>query len=249
MTYLNISQDKLKQLSNHDNPLYHLININKQIQGKSQLIDDLIQLIANRIQFNIDEILRDTFDHPTRTTCIYAVLFEDCFKSSILRQIIIDQLLALWNTWEDEGFRANQIRNWKKFSDEERQIVQRIWNYVGEKAEKQYQIDSLIDKQRREMDEKIQIKEKITKCLEIYCQNACDKQLYLDLFLEMETQLKSEIVRSIKIPDEIQILLPLAYRLNPLEKLYAWKTFLAENRKCKDFFRIKNQSRLLFDVF
>jgi hypothetical protein len=216
---------------------------------KSQLIDDLIQLATNKIQFNIDEILRDTFERPTSTTCIYAILFEDCFKSSTLRQIIIDQLLALWNTWEDEGFRANQIRSWKKFSDEERLIVQRIWNYVGEKAEKQYQIDSLIDKHRREMDEKIQIKEKITKCLEIYCQNACDKQLYLDLFLEMETQLKSEIVRSIRIPDEIRILQPLADRLNPLEKLYAWKTFLAENRKCKHFVTIKNLLRLIFYAF
>jgi len=99
------------------------------------------------------------------------------------------------------------------------------------------------------MDEKIQIKETITKCLEIYCQNACDKQLYLDLFLEMETQLKSEIVRSIKIPNEIRILQPLADRLNPLEKLYAWKTFLAENRKCKYFVTIKNLLRLIFYAF
>jgi hypothetical protein len=83
------------------------------------------------------------------------------------------------------------------------------------------------------MDEKIQIKETITKCLEIYCQNACDKQLYLECLDEMNTQLKSGIIRSIIIPQEISILLPLANRLNPLEKLHAWKTFLAENRKCK----------------
>ncbi|CAF4025168.1 unnamed protein product, partial [Rotaria sp. Silwood1] len=50
---------------------------------------------------------------------------------------------------------------WKKFSNEERQIVYRIWNYIGETAKKQYQIDALIDRQRREMDEKIQIKERI----------------------------------------------------------------------------------------
>ncbi|CAF0809248.1 unnamed protein product [Rotaria sordida] len=228
--YLNISQDKLKQLSNRENPLYHLINIDKQIQGKSKLVNDLIQLTTNKIQFNIDEILRDTFERPTRTTCIYAILFEDCFKTLTLRQIIIDQLLALWNIWEEKGFRASQILGWKKFSNEERQIVYRIWNYIGETAEKQYKIDALIDRHRHEMDEKIQIKEIITKCLEIYCQNACDKQLYFDLLSDMETKLKSEIVRSITIPDQIRLLLPLVDRLNSLEKLNAWKKFLAENR-------------------
>jgi hypothetical protein len=237
--YLNVSQDKLKQLSNHDNPLYYLINIDKQVQGKSQLVSDLIQLTANKIQFNTNEILRDTFERPARTTCIYAILFEDCFKSSTLRQMIIDQLLTLWNSWEEKGFRANQIVGWKRFSPEERQIVHRIWNYVGEKAKKQYQIDALIDKQRREMDEKIQVKERITKCLDLYCQNACDKQFYIDLLSDMEVQLTSGIVRAIKIPNEIEILLPLADRLNPLEKLHAWKSFLAEKRKRKKPFHIK----------
>jgi len=86
------------------------------------------------------------------------------------------------------------------------------------------------------MDEKIQIKEKITKCLDIYCRNACDKYLYLNCLSEMDIQLKSGIIRSILIPNEIKILLPLANRLNPLEKFYAWKTYLEENRKCKSFF-------------
>ncbi|CAF3395094.1 unnamed protein product [Rotaria sp. Silwood1] len=242
-TQLNISQDKLKQLSNRENPLYHLINIDKQIQGKSKLINDLIQLTANKIQFNVDEILRDTFERPTRTTCIYAILFEDCFKSSRLRQIIIDQLLALWNTWEEKGFRASQILGWKKFSNEERQIVYRIWNYIGETAKKQYQIDALIDRQRREMDEKIQIKERITKCLDTYCQNAFDKQLYLELLSEMETKLQSDIVRSITIPNQIKLFLPLVDRLTSLEKLNAWETFLAQTQK-----RSQNNSPTTTDI-
>ncbi|CAF5152442.1 unnamed protein product, partial [Rotaria sp. Silwood1] len=226
-----------------ENPLYHLINIDKQIQGKSKLINDLIQLTANKIQFNVDEILRDTFERPTRTTCIYAILFEDCFKSSRLRQIIIDQLLALWNTWEEKGFRASQILGWKKFSNEERQIVYRIWNYIGETAKKQYQIDALIDRQRREMDEKIQIKERITKCLDTYCQNAFDKQLYLELLSEMETKLQSDIVRSITIPNQIKLFLPLVDRLTSLEKLNAWETFLAQTQK-----RSQNNSPTTTDI-
>ncbi len=236
ITYLNISQDKLKNLSNQENPLYYLINMNRKIQGKSLLVTDLIQLTANKIQFNTNEILRDTFEKPSSTTCIYVILFEDCFKSSKLRQMIMDQLIALWNSWEEKGFRANQIVGWKKFSPEERQIVHRIWNYVGEKAKKQYQIDALIDKQRCEMDEKIQIKERITKCLDIYCQNAYDKELYIKLLSDMEIQLTSGIVRAIQIPKEIELLLPLADRLNPLERLNAWKSFLADQRKCKKSF-------------
>jgi len=230
--YLNISQDKLKQLSNHENPLYHFINIDKQIQGQSQLINELIQLTGNKIQFHTEEILRDTFEKPTRVTCIYAILFEDCFKTSTLRQTVIDHLLVIWNIWEERGFRANEILGWKNFSTDERQIIHRIWDFVSEIAEKQYQIDILIAKQEREMDEKIEIKEKITKCLEIYCRNACDKQLYLDCLSQMDAQLQSGIVRSIIIPNEIKILLPLADRLNPLEKLHSWTNFLAETREC-----------------
>ncbi len=143
-------------------------------------------------------------------------------------------MLAIWNTWEERGLRANQIVGWKKFNHDQRQIVHRIWEYVGEKAKKQYQIDTLIAKQQLEMEEKIQIKEKITKCLEIYCRNACDKQKYLQCLADMDKQLEDGIVRSIVIPDSIRILLPLADRLNPLEKLHAWKTYLEENRQSND---------------
>lgn len=246
LNYLNISQDRLKQLSNHENPLYHFINIDKQIHGASQLINELIHLTSNKIQINNDEILRDTFEKPTRTTCVYAILFEDCFKTSTLRQTIVDQLLAIWSSWEERGFRANQITGWKNFSPDERQIVHRIWEYVGEKAKKQYQIDTLIAKQQREMDEKIVIKEKFTKCLEIYCRNACDKEKYLECLSEIDTQLKSGIVHSITIPKSIEILLPRADRLNPLEKLHVWKTFLAENRRCKNFFKFRINKNFLF---
>lgn len=226
--------------------MYHLINFYKQIQGENLLINELIQLTTDEIKFTTEEILRDTFEKPTSTTCIYAILFEDCFKNSSLRQKIIDQLLTIWNSWEQSGFLANQIMVWKNISNDQRQIIYRIWNYISEIAGKQYQIDKLIAKQELEMDEKIQIKEKITKCLDIYCQNACDKDLYLQLLLEIDKQLKSGIVRSITIPEEIQILLPLANELNPLEKLRSWKTYLIENRKCKENFEFKFIQRLFF---
>jgi len=204
------------------------------MQGQNQLLNELLQLTSNKIQCNTEEILQDTFQKPVRTTYIYAILFENCFKDSPLRQTITNELLLIWNSWEQAGFRANQIVAWKNFTNDEHQIVHRIWdNYLSEITKKQYRIDKLIDKQEREMDEKIQVKEKITKCLDIYCRNACDKDLYLECLSEMDTQLKSGIIRSILIPDEIKILLPLANRLNPLEKLYAWKTYLAENRKSK----------------
>lgn len=202
--------------------------MDKQMQGQSKLINRLIELSASRIQFTTPEILQNTFERPTRASCIYAVLFEDCFKNLRIRQILVDQLLALWNTWEQEGFRANHLIAWKNFSYEERQIVDRIWNYIGEKAEKQYRIDSLIDKQRRDMEQKIETIERITKCLEIYCQHASDKNSYLDILAEMGTKLRSDSVRSIVIPEKIQTLILSVDRLVVLEKLNAWRRFLAD---------------------
>ena len=224
--YSNTPPERFKQLSNHENPLYHLLNCNKQTDGKSEIINRLIQLIANKIQFTNDEILRDTFEKPSRTSIIYVILFDQAFQESKLHQKVVDQLLAIWNTWEERGLRANEIIGWKKFNPDQRQIIQRVWDYVGEKAKKQYQIDRLIAQQQSEMEEKIRIKEKITKCLEIYCRDACDKQTYVTCLADMDKQLESGVVRLIVIPEAIQILLPLADRLNPLEKLYSWKTFL-----------------------
>lgn len=230
-SYVNTPSERFKQLSNHDNPLYHLLNCNKQTGGKSAIINRLIQLFANRIQFTPEEILRDTFEKPSRTSIIYVILFDPAFQGSQLHQKVVDQLLAIWNTWEQRGLRANEIVGWKKFTPDQRQIIQRVWDYVGGKAQKQYQIDHLIAQQQSEMEEKIRIKEKLTKCLEIYCRDACDKQTYLTCLADMDKQLESGVVRLIVIPEAIEILLPLADRLNPLEKLYSWKTFLRENRR------------------
>ena len=231
LTCLNLSAEKFKQLTNHENPLQQLLMINKQTGEKSELINRLIQLIAKKIQFTSEEILRDTFEKPSRNSIVYVILFDAAFQTSPLHCTLVDQLLAIWNTWEERGLRAHEIVGWKKFSASQRQIIQQIWNYVGDKAEKQYQIDTLIEQQQLEMEEKIRIKETITKCLEIYCFNACDKQKYFDCLTAMDQQLESGVVRSIVIPEAIQILLPLADRLNPLEKLYSWKTFLREHRR------------------
>ena len=217
-------------MHNYDNPLYNLINLYRQTRGESVLIRDLIALTTDRMHFTASEILRDTFEHPTQTSCIYMVLFEECFNNSKLRQILVDQLLTLWATWEQDGFLATQIMGWKGFNPQQRETVQRIWNYMSEIAKKQFQIDHLIDNQQREMEEKIRVKEQITKCLENSCQHACDKRVYLDLLSEMEVQLRSKIVRSIQIPKKIEELLPLALRLNPLEKLHAWKIFLGQRQ-------------------
>ena len=228
---LTVSLERLKQMTNYDNPLHNLIKLYGKTKGESVLIKDLIALTAQRIQFTGQEILRDTFDYPSQTSCIYAVLFEECFNKSTLRQTLVDQLLVIWAAWEDEGFHANQIIGWRGFSPEQRDTVQRIWNYMSEVAKKQFHIDILIDRQQKEMEEKIQIKEQIIQCLENSCQHACDKEIYLDLLSEMELALRSKIVRSIQVPEEIAQLLPLARRLNPLEKLHSWKIFLAQHQR------------------
>jgi hypothetical protein len=171
---------------------------------------------------------------PTRESYIYLILFDDYFKKSKLREFIIKQLIKIWKIWEEKSFLLiPTIFKWKNFSNHQRHIVGKIWYCVGQETGNVYDINILLTKQEHEMNNKTQIKEKISKYLEIYCQNACDKQTYFDCLVDMDTQLKSGIVGSITIPKEIESFLRVANCLNTLEKLYTWKSFLAKNQRCK----------------
>ena len=102
-----ISPEKFKQLNNSENPLHHLLKLHRQTRGENPLINDLIRLSSEKIQLTGFEILHDTFDQPTPRSFVYAVLFDPAFHESKLQKAIIDQLLAIWNSWEEQGFRAN----------------------------------------------------------------------------------------------------------------------------------------------
>ena len=225
-----ILPEKFKQLTNSENPLHHLLKLHRQTRGENQLINDLIRLSSEKIQLTGFEILHDTFDRPTPRTFVYTVLFDPAFEASKLRRTIIDQLLAMWDDWEEQGFRATQIARWKGFNAEERQTVQRIWNFIGEIAKRQFEIDALVNSQQHELDKKIQIKNQLNLCLDRYCQHAEDRKMYQTILDEIDAKLKSETLRFIKIPKELENLLPLAQLLNPLDRLYAWRIFFAEHR-------------------
>ena len=228
---LNISQDELKQFSNPANPLINLLRIQKQLTTESSpLIDDLIEITCGKFQFNIEDILHDTFERPTRASSTYRILFDEDLSKLNLRTRIIESLKTIWQTWTKQGLLANQILKWTNLSQDEKDIVQRFWELLAKTTGSKYNITRLIAKQKRAMDKKICIKENITKCLEIYCSNARDQADYLKYLAQIDKGLNSDSVRLIEIPDTIHSLLPMAIRLNPLEKIYAWRTFLLNNR-------------------
>ena len=225
--------EKLKQVYNLDNPLNKLIKISDQLPREFPLVNELVQTATANWKFTQQEIIQDAFKRPSATSCVYAILFKSCFRNSTVRLILIDEFLALWNAWEENGLRASEILSWNRFSQAERQIVEMIWKLLSEIYQRQFDIRDLIEKQQEDMKKKIEIKESIVQCLENSCNTASDKDHHLQILFQMEQKLRSETVQSIQIPSEILALIPFATRLNAVAKLYAWKRFLIEYQKGK----------------
>ncbi|CAF4535337.1 unnamed protein product [Rotaria sp. Silwood2] len=225
--------NNLKELTNSNNPLSILIKIDQETKYQNAFLRELIQMAFKDIKIQDDEILQDTFYQPNETTFTYTVLFNPSFKTTPIRQYIVDKLLAQSLYWEDTGLRADEVWTWTKYSKAQRAVADKVWEHIGVVSTKKLEIDKLINTENDKMQEKLKITNMIPSCLDIYCSNATDKQYYKDLLHDITNSFTDKIVRAVVIPEEIEKFVPIAKRLDPYSKSNVWHLFREQQSACK----------------
>ena len=224
---LSLNKHNLKDVRNCHNPLVRLLKINKQQKGQSVLLQSLIVLTTSLIDINECDIKNDTFDHPSRNTFTYNVLFNQTLKSVPIHKRIIDTLSAQLKKWE-EGVLANDVRTWKNLNPDAKTVIREIWTLISQILEQDYQFEALFDKTYQDMRDKLATNEKVLTCINLYCQQADDKDEYLTQVRDCNRRFEHEYVKSIKIPSPLTDIGPLALKLNPYSEVSAWRAFLQQ---------------------
>ncbi|CAF1180833.1 unnamed protein product [Rotaria sordida] len=171
------------------------------------------------------------FANSMRSTLTYIILFQDCFQTLPIRQMTVEHLVILWDQWDEHGLYSDQINRWINLAPEIKQLSRDIWNLVGQTVQRDFPIETLINEQYQEMQEKRLIQTKILTCLDTYCDDAVDKQFYLDLLLAMQQKFDHDTVRLVEVPCEIMTLLPSVDRLTPLSTSRSWLIVLSESQE------------------
>ncbi len=225
---LKYNKHYLKELQSQYNPLFHLINIDKQQNRQNTLVKDLIGLATTLIEVRKDDILYETFYRPSRQNFTYAILFDKSFNSFPIYTQLINHLNGQWKQWIAEGILASDVLTWKGFSREQQVIVREIWTLVTQATKEKLKIDAVFDANDRAMQAQLEMKEKIVTCLNAYCQHATDKDLYHQQVREWHQRLEREIIKSIQIPKTLQDIVPFAEKLNPYANAHSWQVFLKQ---------------------
>ena len=69
------------------------------------------------------------------------------------------------------------------------------------------------------------MKEKITTCLNEYCEQAMDKKDYEDLLADMQYQIEHSVVSEIRVPPELKAIVPSVDRLIPYSRSNVWSQY------------------------
>ena len=241
-------QNLLKELETDNGLLYKLIQLDENENAQSMLVRDLIEVLFEKIEIKREDLIRNAFHEPTKSTCTYRILFTDLLKRSPLYIKTIEQLIPIWEEWERYGFCSTEIKIWAQLNDEQQRVACQIWNAIGGKTRGTIRFEELIDKtmERRKMI--IRIIDNIKLCTENYCQEASDRSVYDDLLKSIKTQLEEEKVLSIAIPEKIEEIKPLAERLNTVFSSRVWQNYYHGNIKLEStfvsllfLFRVENQ--------
>ena len=219
----------LKQMQNQDSPLFHLLTIEKNFNGENELVNDLINHAASLITVTNDEIIKETFYSPSRHNFIYTVLFNPSFKSSSLYERVINHLIETYKDWIDHGCRVNDVFTFQGFSREQLNIVEQIWALATNTQKENLTISTLFEANRREMQAKLEIKDKVVSCLNAYCGHAIDKDLYHQLIREWYNRFQQATTKSAEIPQAFRDILPFANELNPYANASNWRVYLERN--------------------
>ncbi|CAF1035564.1 unnamed protein product [Rotaria sordida] len=235
---LTNAKNQLRDLHDPTSPLFQLMSIAKVHNRQNKLVENLIALAASMIEIEDFELINDTFNHPSRNTFIYAILFDESFSSLSIHKTIINRLSQQWTKWEQRNILASDIRTWEKFTGEQKAIVHKIWSLVGQETKKQDHLDTVFDISQKALKTKLETNDKIITCLNTYCQEAIDKTKYDDLVKNWHARFEYENIYSIDIPSDLSNIFPLAERLNPYATAIAWQAYLDQQTKSNN----KNRS-------
>jgi hypothetical protein len=224
--YINPNREIIKMIMDYNNPLHRLIELR---QIPSQISNDLLLRLLNRcfneIRLDNNELLRHSFLKPARDTCTYAILFDDCFASFSIHRDTLDRLANIWSMWEAKQLTYEEIWIKQHYNPEQEYCFNKIWKVVGEYSGRQYQVAVLFDTAHKDMMEKTRIREQITSCLDKYADLAIDKQDYTDLLVAMQQQMQHLVISEIRVPPELQQLVPFVEQLTPFSHSNAWFQF------------------------
>lgn len=217
----------LKVMTNTDNPLVALIELDKrQTDRKSILIQDLLELTCEKISITTKELLEHTFEQPTRSSITYYVLFDETLTSLPIHTKLLDQLRFIWEKWGNEGFLVTEINIWCALEESNKQLVRQIWNYVTKYSNKSTDLQQLIDTARAEIEEITKTIENVSLCIKYFCYDATDQIDYLTDLQDIEKQMNEATTKTVKMSPKLQELKPFADRIKPLTESTVWQEYL-----------------------
>jgi hypothetical protein len=224
------NRNKLKLMEDQTNPLYHLLETSKIIDRTDhRLLTNLIAACAKLITINNEEIRYETFLHPSKKTCTYAVLFDQHLNDYKLFHGTMYQLDCLWNRWSHSGLTYYDIEKWKEHSTDEQIAFNKIWDKVQRHFKKSESIDELFKKADAEFSEKIIIRQAIVSALSIYCDKASDYSRAMYSLRDMLQELHEKPIRSVETPKDLQSTESIALKLNPFSTSRVWLKYFNQS--------------------
>lgn len=220
---IGLNKHELKIFTYHNNPFNRLLELlQRQSQTTNDLLTRLITRCAQEIRPDDQELIQHSFLDPTRNTCTYVILFVDSFAKLPIRMETLDRLTKIWTKWEEQQLKYEEIWRKKNYTQDQKFYFDKIWELVGKYSGKQYQVGILFETAQKDMMEKTRMKEKMTSCLNEYCQQAIDKKDYEDLLLTMQYQMEHSVINEIHVPPELKAIVPLVERLIPFSRSNVW---------------------------
>ena len=227
-TYLSDKkQNMFKVMTDTNNPLVALIELDrKQTERKSVLVRDLIELICKKITITTKELLKDTFEQPTRSTITYCILFDKSLTTLPIHEKLLDQLHSIWDKWGKDGFLVTEINTWSTLEESDKQIVCQIWNFVAKYLTKSTDLQQLIDQAKRKIEEINKTMENVSLCIKHFCHDAIDQKDYLTNLQDIEKQVNEATTNTATISPKLEELKPFADRIRSLTISSVWQEYL-----------------------
>ncbi|CAM4892609.1 unnamed protein product [Rotaria socialis] len=229
------AKQDLKRMEKVNNPLLKLVEIyekpNRQ-QKLNEIVCGLIKLTCDQIDITDDVIKQNTFIQPNSQSLVYKVLFKGCFKETKIYQKTTDWMLCQWILWgEKKEFKIQDIYEYKDHTKEQREVFNRIWKFISNMSQKNFDFDMLINEQEKQIEDFTRNINDILTCLKMYCHNGSDINYYIDLLDQIQKSIQAQIIRNVSLSEDLQKLLPLAQKLNPYSKSKTWKVFVQDYSK------------------